>query len=160
MLNQVFVTLGRPTQQFYNKLFKINLCSRARGETKEEERAVVTLQAVICGKSWRISTFFNKKKQKTCPVSSSFNLDEVVLCLVSRLLCSDVLCCVVVSSRGLSPPVPAVRDRIQSQQAPPSSIAPPPPPVQEFIPYVRTHEVFNLDPLEPADTPPPHTHTG
>ncbi|KAG8007531.1 Coiled-coil domain-containing protein 66 [Nibea albiflora] len=64
--------------------------------------------------------------------------------------------------RGCSPPVPAVRHRVQGQQAPSSSTPPPPPahpPGLEFIPYVRTDEVFNLDPLEPADTPPPRTHT-
>ncbi|KAI3369288.1 hypothetical protein L3Q82_007541 [Scortum barcoo] len=60
------------------------------------------------------------------------------------------------TERGRSPSVPMVRHRVQP--APPSST--PPPPVLEFIPYVRTDEVFNLDPLEPADTPPPHTHTG
>ncbi|XP_044066447.1 coiled-coil domain-containing protein 66 isoform X3 [Siniperca chuatsi] len=62
------------------------------------------------------------------------------------------------TERGRSP---LVRHRVQSQQVPPSSSTPPPPPppVLEFIPYVRTDEVFNLDPLEPADTPPPHTHT-
>ncbi|XP_030275119.1 coiled-coil domain-containing protein 66 isoform X2 [Sparus aurata] len=64
------------------------------------------------------------------------------------------------SERGRSPPVPAVRHRGQSQQAPTSSsTSPPPPPVLEFVPYVRTDEVFNLDPLESADTPPPHIHT-
>ncbi|XP_076600222.1 coiled-coil domain-containing protein 66 isoform X2 [Chaetodon auriga] len=62
------------------------------------------------------------------------------------------------TEQGRSPPVPAVRLRVHSQLAPPSST--PPPPVLEFIPYVRTNEVFNLDPLDPADTPPPHiTHT-
>ncbi|XP_042365939.1 coiled-coil domain-containing protein 66 isoform X3 [Plectropomus leopardus] len=65
----------------------------------------------------------------------------------------------VSSERGCSPPVPAVRNRIQGQQPPPASTSPPPPPVLEFIPYVRTDEVFSLDPLEPADTPPPRTHT-
>ena len=59
-------------------------------------------------------------------------------------------------SRGRSPPVPAVKHRVQSQQASTS----PPPPVLEFIPYVRTDEVFNLDPLEPANTPPPQTQSG
>ncbi|XP_054473201.1 LOW QUALITY PROTEIN: coiled-coil domain-containing protein 66 [Anoplopoma fimbria] len=54
------------------------------------------------------------------------------------------------SERGRSPPDPTVGHRVQGQQAPP-----PPPP--EFIPYVRTDEVFNMDPLEPADPPPPHT---
>ncbi|XP_033939286.1 coiled-coil domain-containing protein 66 isoform X1 [Pseudochaenichthys georgianus] len=58
--------------------------------------------------------------------------------------------------RGRSPPLPAVRLRVQVQPVPPSSSSPPP---LEFIPYVRTDEVFNLDPLEPADTPPPQTHT-
>uniref|UniRef100_UPI0037E924B9 coiled-coil domain-containing protein 66 isoform X2 n=1 Tax=Semicossyphus pulcher TaxID=241346 RepID=UPI0037E924B9 len=67
----------------------------------------------------------------------------------------------VSTDRGRSPPVPAVRHRVQSQQVPSSSTPPHPhpPPVLEFIPYVRTDEVFNLDPLAPADTPPPHTHT-
>uniref|UniRef100_A0A096MB05 Coiled-coil domain containing 66 n=1 Tax=Poecilia formosa TaxID=48698 RepID=A0A096MB05_POEFO len=45
--------------------------------------------------------------------------------------------------------------RAQSQQAPSS-----PPPALEFIPYLRTAEVFSLDPLEPANTPPPRTHPG
>ncbi|XP_028285260.1 coiled-coil domain-containing protein 66 [Parambassis ranga] len=58
------------------------------------------------------------------------------------------------TERGRSPPVPAVRHMVQIQPAPT------PPPVLEFIPYVRTDEVFNLDPLEPADTPPLHTHSG
>lgn len=58
------------------------------------------------------------------------------------------------TERGRSPPVPAVRQRVQSQQESTPSV-----PVLEFIPYVRTDEVFNLDPLEPADTPPPHTQT-
>nr|XP_046240865.1 coiled-coil domain-containing protein 66 isoform X2 [Scatophagus argus] len=66
----------------------------------------------------------------------------------------------VSTERGRSPPIPAVRHRVQGQQALPSSTPPPPPPpVLEFIPYIRTDEVFNLDPLEPADTPPPHPHT-
>ncbi|MEQ2180130.1 hypothetical protein GOODEAATRI_032506, partial [Goodea atripinnis] len=62
---------------------------------------------------------------------------------------------VVLSSRGRSSPVPAIRPRVQNQQASNS-----PPPALEFIPYLRTAEVFNLDPLEPADTPPPGTHSG
>ncbi|XP_023149850.2 coiled-coil domain-containing protein 66 isoform X3 [Amphiprion ocellaris] len=59
------------------------------------------------------------------------------------------------TERGRSPPVPAVRHRVQSLQA-----STPPPPVLEFVPYVRTDEVFNMDPLEPAGTPPPQAHTG
>ncbi|KAK5600023.1 hypothetical protein CRENBAI_011003 [Crenichthys baileyi] len=59
------------------------------------------------------------------------------------------------TDRGRSPPVPAIRPRVQSQQASNS-----PPPALEFIPYLRTAEVFSLDPLEPADTPPPGTHSG
>ncbi|XP_026204212.1 coiled-coil domain-containing protein 66 isoform X3 [Anabas testudineus] len=58
------------------------------------------------------------------------------------------------TERGRSPPVPAVRHRVQSRQA-----SSPSPSVLEFIPYVRTDEVFNLDPLEPADTPLPDTYT-
>ncbi|XP_017160264.1 coiled-coil domain-containing protein 66 isoform X2 [Poecilia reticulata] len=50
------------------------------------------------------------------------------------------------SDRGRSPAA-------QSQQAPGS-------PALEFVPYLRTAEVFSLDPLEPADTPPPRTHPG
>ncbi|XP_034387810.1 coiled-coil domain-containing protein 66 isoform X2 [Cyclopterus lumpus] len=67
---------------------------------------------------------------------------------------------VINTERGRSPPDPTARQRVQSQQAA-SSSAPPPPPLLplEFIPYVRSDEVFNMDPLEPADTPPPHTHT-
>ncbi|XP_008299505.1 LOW QUALITY PROTEIN: coiled-coil domain-containing protein 66 [Stegastes partitus] len=57
------------------------------------------------------------------------------------------------TERGRSPPVPTVRHRVPSRQA--ST----PPPVLEFVPYVRTDEVFNMDPLEPADTPPPPAHT-
>ncbi|XP_034535644.1 coiled-coil domain-containing protein 66 [Notolabrus celidotus] len=65
------------------------------------------------------------------------------------------------SDRGRSPPVPAVRHRIKGQNAPPPStpLHPPSPPALDFIPYLRTDEVFNMDPLEPADTPPPRTHT-
>ncbi|MEQ2303902.1 hypothetical protein AMECASPLE_021494 [Ameca splendens] len=59
------------------------------------------------------------------------------------------------TDRGRSSPVPAIRPRVQSQQASNS-----PPPALEFIPYLRTAEVFNLDPLEPADTLPPGTHSG
>ncbi|XP_041835700.1 coiled-coil domain-containing protein 66 isoform X2 [Melanotaenia boesemani] len=62
------------------------------------------------------------------------------------------------TDRGRSPAVPAVRHKVQSQQV--STTLHPLPPVLEFIPYVRTDEVFHLDPLEPADTPPPHTHSG
>nr|XP_019952294.1 PREDICTED: coiled-coil domain-containing protein 66 isoform X2 [Paralichthys olivaceus] len=58
------------------------------------------------------------------------------------------------NERGRSPPVPAVRRRVQCQQA--SNPPPPPPPVLDFIPYIRTDEI-TLDPLEPPETPPPHT---
>ncbi|XP_026162795.1 coiled-coil domain-containing protein 66 isoform X2 [Mastacembelus armatus] len=57
------------------------------------------------------------------------------------------------TKREHSPPIPAVRHRVQGQQA-----STPPLPVLEFIPYVRTDEVFKLDPLEPTGTPPPHSH--
>ncbi|CAG5977842.1 unnamed protein product [Menidia menidia] len=53
--------------------------------------------------------------------------------------------------RGRSPPVPSVTHRVQSQQ----DSTTPAPPVLDFFPYVRTDEVFHLDPLEPAHTPPP-----
>ncbi|XP_029007346.1 LOW QUALITY PROTEIN: coiled-coil domain-containing protein 66 [Betta splendens] len=52
------------------------------------------------------------------------------------------------TERGRSPPVPAVSHRMRSQQS-----CSPSPSVLDFIPYVRTDEVFNLDPLEPANTP-------
>ncbi|XP_053295463.1 coiled-coil domain-containing protein 66 isoform X2 [Pleuronectes platessa] len=56
------------------------------------------------------------------------------------------------SERGRSPPVPAVRHRVQSQQA----SKPLPHPTLDFIPYIRTDEI-TLDPLEPPEIPPPHT---
>lgn len=69
---------------------------------------------------------------------------------------------VVVANRGHSPAIPTVIHRIQNLQDPPSTSPPPPPPPreQEFVPYIRTWEVFNLDPLESADSPPPHIHNG
>ncbi|XP_029990329.1 coiled-coil domain-containing protein 66 isoform X2 [Sphaeramia orbicularis] len=51
------------------------------------------------------------------------------------------------ADRGCSPHVPAVRHQVQS----PENCSPP----TDLIPYLRTNE----DPLEPADTPPPQTHT-
>ncbi|KAA8593272.1 hypothetical protein FQN60_009388, partial [Etheostoma spectabile] len=47
----------------------------------------------------------------------------------------------------------------QSSESAGTALPSPTPPGLEFIPYIRTDEVFNLDPLDPADTPPPHTHT-
>lgn len=61
----------------------------------------------------------------------------------------------LVSFRSRSPAVPGGTCRHQSQQDPPPTT--PPLPGLGFIPYVRTHEVFNLDPLEPHDIPPPGT---
>uniref|UniRef100_UPI003AB105CA coiled-coil domain-containing protein 66 n=1 Tax=Centroberyx gerrardi TaxID=166262 RepID=UPI003AB105CA len=67
------------------------------------------------------------------------------------------------TERGRSPPLPAVTHTLQSRQHLPSCSLPPlpplPPTILEFVPYVRSDEVFNLDPLEPVTTPPPHTHT-
>lgn len=59
------------------------------------------------------------------------------------------------NERGRSPPVPAVRHGAQSRHA-----SSPPPLVSEFVPYIRTDEVFHLNPLEPVDTPPPVTRSG
>lgn len=59
------------------------------------------------------------------------------------------------ADRGRSPPVPAIKPEVESL---PTSCSPPL--ALEFIPYLRTAEVFSLDPLEPADTPPPRTHPG
>ncbi|XP_062264829.1 coiled-coil domain-containing protein 66 isoform X2 [Platichthys flesus] len=56
------------------------------------------------------------------------------------------------NERGRSPPVPAARHRVQSQQA----SNPLPHPVLDFIPYIRTDEI-TLDPLEPPEIPPTHT---
>ncbi|XP_056886612.1 coiled-coil domain-containing protein 66 isoform X2 [Takifugu flavidus] len=56
-------------------------------------------------------------------------------------------------TRSRAPAVPVGTHRHQSRQDPPP--ATPPVPGVGFIPYVRTHEVFNLDPLEPDDIPPP-----
>lgn len=61
-----------------------------------------------------------------------------------------------VSLRSRSPAVPVGTCRHQ-QDPPPAT---PPLPGVGFIPYVRTHEVFNLDPLEPSDIPPPCTQAG
>lgn len=65
---------------------------------------------------------------------------------------------VAVANRGHSPAIPTVIHRIQNLRDSP----PPPPPTQgqEFVPYIRTWEVFNLDPLESADTAPRHIHNG
>ncbi|KAM9859277.1 coiled-coil domain-containing protein 66, partial [Aulostomus maculatus] len=62
---------------------------------------------------------------------------------------------VEVVSRGQGSSAAASAGSVRSQQV---SSSPPHPPVLEFIPYVRTDEVLNLGPLEPADTPPPLTH--
>ncbi|XP_030585141.1 coiled-coil domain-containing protein 66 isoform X2 [Archocentrus centrarchus] len=59
------------------------------------------------------------------------------------------------NERGRSPPVPAVRHGAQSRHA-----SSPPPLVSGFVPYIRTDEVFHLNPLEPVDSPPPVTHSG
>nr|XP_040059632.1 coiled-coil domain-containing protein 66 isoform X1 [Gasterosteus aculeatus aculeatus] len=57
------------------------------------------------------------------------------------------------AERGRSPP--RAGDGDQRQRAPSSS----PPPPLEFVPYMRSDEVFHMDPLEPADTPPPPTRS-
>ncbi|KAF7207743.1 coiled-coil domain containing 66 [Nothobranchius furzeri] len=54
------------------------------------------------------------------------------------------------SDQGRYSPVTAVQNQQDSTT----------PPVLEFIPYIRTDEVFHLDPLETADTPPPQAHSG
>ncbi|XP_061584219.1 coiled-coil domain-containing protein 66-like [Cololabis saira] len=51
----------------------------------------------------------------------------------------------ITADRGRSPPVPAERTPAQRQRG--SS----PPPAREFVPYVRTDEVFRLEPLDPAE---------
>ncbi|XP_056157736.1 coiled-coil domain-containing protein 66 [Lampris incognitus] len=51
----------------------------------------------------------------------------------------------VCGERGCAPPVAAVRHRLKSQQHPASSAAPLPPQL-EFVPYVRTNEMY-LDPI-------------
>ncbi|XP_035243387.1 coiled-coil domain-containing protein 66 [Anguilla anguilla] len=64
-------------------------------------------------------------------------------------------------NRGCSPPVPAIKHRLQQQpQLPvrPSSQGPAEaeerPPSSPFVPYVRTDEVYQLDPLAPLSRPP------
>ncbi|KAM9813861.1 coiled-coil domain-containing protein 66 [Neosynchiropus ocellatus] len=49
--------------------------------------------------------------------------------------------------RGRTPTLPALRSGAQTSSSRPQL------PVLEFVPYVRTDEVFNLDPLVAADTP-------
>ncbi|KAJ8259896.1 hypothetical protein GJAV_G00174680 [Gymnothorax javanicus] len=63
--------------------------------------------------------------------------------------------------RGCSPPVPAVKHRLQQQgQQPAKHTSPGPteadkrPPSSSFIPYLRTDEVYQLDPLAPLSRPP------
>ncbi|KAM6927284.1 coiled-coil domain-containing protein 66 [Xenentodon cancila] len=61
------------------------------------------------------------------------------------------------AARGCSPPIPAATNRTQRQHAAT------PPPALKFVPYVRTDEVFKLDPLDPldpADVPPLHRRSG
>lgn len=69
----------------------------------------------------------------------------------------------MVASRGRSPPVPTLRNRVHSLQAASSAPTPPPAAPQlavDFIPYIRTDEVLNQDPVDPADDPPALKHTG
>ncbi|XP_053724880.1 coiled-coil domain-containing protein 66 isoform X2 [Synchiropus splendidus] len=53
--------------------------------------------------------------------------------------------------RGRTPTLPSLRSDAQT------SLSRPQLPVLEFVPYVRTDEVFNLDPLEPAHMPETRT---
>ncbi|XP_029908238.1 coiled-coil domain-containing protein 66 isoform X2 [Myripristis murdjan] len=67
------------------------------------------------------------------------------------------------TERGRSPPIPALRHRQQRQKLLGSSSPPPPPPAPpptlELVPYFRTEEIINLEPLELVSTPKPDTHT-
>ncbi|XP_061075940.1 coiled-coil domain-containing protein 66 [Conger conger] len=59
-----------------------------------------------------------------------------------------------VENRGCSPPVPAVKHRLQ-QQAPQGPVdADERPSSSPFVPYLRTDEVYQLDPLAPLSRPP------
>ncbi|XP_018580865.1 coiled-coil domain-containing protein 66 isoform X2 [Scleropages formosus] len=61
-----------------------------------------------------------------------------------------------------SPPVPAVERRLQQHTAlppsPPAQEATERPPSSTFIPYVRTDEVYHLDPLAPISRPSTKEH--
>ncbi|KAL7837676.1 hypothetical protein SRHO_G00273870 [Serrasalmus rhombeus] len=66
-------------------------------------------------------------------------------------------------SRGHSPPVPAVKHPLQQfhQPSPPQTDEPADssdewPPSSDYVPYVRTDEVYHLDPLAPISRPPTH----
>ncbi|KAJ8361017.1 hypothetical protein SKAU_G00175420 [Synaphobranchus kaupii] len=66
-----------------------------------------------------------------------------------------------VEKRGCSPPVPAIKHKLQQQAKLPtqhSSQGPVEaeerPPSSPFVPYVRTDEVYQLDPLAPVSRPP------
>ncbi|XP_067096597.1 coiled-coil domain-containing protein 66 isoform X2 [Osmerus mordax] len=74
------------------------------------------------------------------------------------------------NERGRSPPVPALKHRLQTQGPPLETHSPPlethsppletnsPLPPSEFVPYVRTDEVYHLDPLAPLSRPPTVCH--
>ncbi|XP_010880377.2 coiled-coil domain-containing protein 66 isoform X1 [Esox lucius] len=67
-----------------------------------------------------------------------------------------------------SPPVPALKNRLQN---PTGGSRPPaltqelskdgdsPPPTFDYVPYLRTDEVYHMDPLAPISRPPTQTHT-
>ncbi|XP_026857612.2 coiled-coil domain-containing protein 66 isoform X2 [Electrophorus electricus] len=64
-----------------------------------------------------------------------------------------------VTQRGHSPPVPALRHRPQNKPSPTQKEEATEskwPPSSDYIPYVRTDEVYHLDPLAPISRPSTH----
>ncbi|XP_076850396.1 coiled-coil domain-containing protein 66 isoform X2 [Brachyhypopomus gauderio] len=66
-----------------------------------------------------------------------------------------------VTQRGCSPPVPAVRNLLQQFHTPSptqteEATEPDWPPSSDYIPYVRTDEIYHLDPLAPISRPSTH----
>lgn len=69
-------------------------------------------------------------------------------------------------SRGRSPTVKASRIKVHNRKAAPSATTSPPAaaaaprPAADFVPYVRTDEVLNQDPVDAADDLPTLRHSG
>lgn len=67
----------------------------------------------------------------------------------------------MVVSRGRSPTIPPPRIGVHNRKAtPPPPPAAAPQPAADFIPYIRTDEVLNQEPVDAADGPPALRRSG